>query len=86
MPGRFVPNPNLERELQQLIEQEVQPQVNAAVQDVVRGVRDEMVGDPADQVYTELVARLQQEFPAIELNEPELREIAQTIEDGTLEG
>ena len=64
----------------------LQPEYDAAVQGVVRGVRDDMEGQPADEVYPELVRRLEAEIPGVQPNESNLRRVAQEISDGTLTG
>lgn len=62
----------------------LQAEYTAALQDVVREVRDEMEGQPVDEVYDELVRRLEEEIPGSQPNEPNLRIVAQEISDGTL--
>lgn len=65
---------------------EIQAQANLAVQDVVRGVRDDMEGQPADDVYAELVKRLNEQISGMTLNHDNLRALAAEIEAGTLTG
>lgn len=64
----------------------LQPEYDAALRDVVRGVRDDMEGQPAEKIYAELVRRLQAEMPGMQPNEENLRRVAQEISDGTLTG
>lgn len=87
MSARFVPNPNLEQDLQRLVEAKLQPQVNTELRNVVRAVRNEMTGMPAPQVYDVMVVRLRLHFgPGFTPNEAELRRVAGEIEAGTLTG
>lgn len=60
----------------------LQPQVDAKIQDIVRGVRDEMEGQPANTVYAELISRM--EAAGVVPNEPNVRKVADEIEAGTL--
>jgi hypothetical protein len=62
----------------------LQPEVDARLQGIIRGVRDEMEGQPADDVYAELVTRL--DAAGVTPNEPNVRKLAEEIQAGTLTG
>lgn len=62
----------------------LQVQANQHLQDVIREVNADMSGQPAEAVYDRLVARLQQEIPGLQVDEPNLRKVAQEISDGTV--
>ena len=86
MGAKFIPNPNLERELQAMIQERVQEPANDALRAEIRQVNAEMAGQPAEQVYDELVRRLSAVFPAgFTPDEEKLREVAEAIEARTLE-
>jgi hypothetical protein len=76
--------------LDQVVEKAIataQPQYDAALQEVVRGVRDEMEHQPAEEIYAELERRLHDRFgPGFTPNEDALRRIAEEISAGTLSG
>lgn len=63
---------------------DLQARLNAELQSTIREVRDEMEGQPADQVFDTLVARLEERIPGLNLNEDTLRGVAAEIEAGTL--
>jgi hypothetical protein len=62
----------------------LEAEMNQTLQNTIREVRDTMTGQPADQVYDQLVSRLQARLVGIQLNEPQLGGVAQAIQDGTL--
>lgn len=62
----------------------MQQQLNDELHAVLREVRDEMSGQPAAAVLAELKLRLARRIPGVQLNEDNLRQLAQEIEAGTL--
>jgi hypothetical protein len=61
-----------------------EPTVNAVLHETLRELRNEMTGQPADEIETELVKRLSARIPGF-TPAPQLRELAEAIEAGTLE-
>lgn len=86
MGGNFRIN---ERGIQQAIQPQldnIQAQVNEILRSTLREVRDEMTGQPADEVLVVIEQRLEERMPLkFELNRENLREFAVAIEEGTLE-
>lgn len=77
---------------QQALLRAAQPQLDALQEDLdsriqaaIRGVRDEMSGQPADVVFAKLTERLNEQVSGLQLNDDSLREVAAEIEAGTLE-
>ena len=79
-------NKNVLEQIRQEAIAKFQPDYDMALQDVVRGVRDDMEGEPVEEVYAEMVRRLQKDIPGVQLQEENLRRVAQEISDGTLTG
>ena len=73
----------LRRALQPQVDK-MQAELNETFQALVRAVRDEMSGQPADRVFPVLVQRLRDAVPGANINEANLRVVAQQIEAGTL--
>lgn len=72
------------RKLEAEIKKKLQAEADKAVQNVVRGVRDDMNKQPADKVYVELLKRMTK--AGFQPDTANLREVAKEIEQGTLEG
>lgn len=62
------------------IRQQAERQANAEMQRIIWDVRNEMVGQPADQVQAELVRRLTTEIAGLQPNMDSMRQIAEAIE------
>lgn len=83
-PRGFSQSPAQKRAMEKLLQDaaaQMQPQVNAVAQDVVKAVDDAMRGRPAEEVHAELKRRMMARGlrPS-----PGLREYAVAISEGTL--
>ena len=86
MPQIKIDQAALEQAAQEAIAK-AQPQYNAALQEVVRGVRDDMEQQPADDIHAELERRLRDRFgEGFTSNDDVLRRVAEEISAGTLTG
>lgn len=63
---------------------ELQAHINETLQTILTEVRDEMEGQPADEVEPVLRSRVQAALPDLELGDVELWEFAEAIEQRTL--
>ena len=75
----------LQRAIQPGIE-EIERQSNEILHATVREVRDEMDGQPAEEVYDALATRLRAALPGFTLDHDRVVELAEAISEGTLEG
>lgn len=73
----------LQRAIQPQIDK-MQADLNEQLRSSIRGVRDEMEGQPADDVYAVLIQRLERDIPNLNVNEANMRTVAAEIEAGTL--
>lgn len=88
--AHFVPNSNLEQNLQRVFDQQLRPaaeeQASEEATSIAQDVADDMAGRPAAQIHAELVGRLQEHFgPRWEPGE-DLHKVAADIEAGTFNG
>jgi hypothetical protein len=73
----------LQRAIQPGIDR-IQDQMNEQLRTAIAQVRDEMQGQPADEVFEVLVQRLKADIPGFKVNEQAMRGVATEIEAGTL--
>lgn len=62
----------------------LQAKLTAELQATLRELRDEMEGQPADDVQAELVKRLDARIPGFRPNDDVVRRYAEAISEGTL--
>jgi hypothetical protein len=79
---RFEFNDDALAEITQRVKAQLQPEVNAKGQDIVRRVNAEMAGEPVDDVMEILCVRMRE--AGFEPNDEGLRPYAQAISDGAL--
>lgn len=75
----------LQRAIQPGIE-EIERQSNEILHATVREVRDEMDGQPAEEVYEVLATRLRAALPGFTFDHDRVVELAEAISQGSLEG
>jgi len=79
---RFEFNDDVLAEIAEQAAGQLQPEVNAQAQNIVRRVNAEMAGEPVDDVMETLRVRMRE--AGFEPNDEGLRPYAQAISDGTL--
>lgn len=84
--SKFTINENAIKRAAQPQIDEIQDRINETLRATLREVRDEMTGQPADEVLVVIKQRLLERIPGLELNAGNLREYAVAIEKGELEG
>jgi hypothetical protein len=79
---RYEPNPKgLDEQLMNHIHDKLQEQFTGKARDVIRRVKAEMAGQPADEVLAALMSGIR--AAGMEPNEAKMRECAESISAGT---